>query len=145
MRLLVSLAIALACATAASAQDQDYTDQVYRQLHDRYRALAASGKELRLETTVINAVDEDGTDDWTFNLEAGRRYAVIAACDDDCGDLDLRVEDYETEEVLSEDTESDATPVVTFSPGASGRCTIRMSMYSCGTRYCYAGFSLYEF
>lgn len=138
-------AAAFCLLAAAPALAQDYTDQVYRQLHRRYRALAASGKALRLETTVINAVDAEGSDDWTFEFEAGKRYALIAACDDDCGDIDLQIEDADGGGVLVEDTQSDATPVVTFAPVASGRYTVSVRMYDCSAAYCYSGFSLYSF
>ena len=143
MRYLFCFLALAACAAPALAQD--YTDQVYRRLHRRYLVLSSSGRDLRLETTVINAVAAEGSDDWTLDFEAGKRYAILAACDDDCGDIDLQVADAEDGGVVAEDTQSDATPVVTFSPAASGRYTVSIRMYDCAEAYCYSGFALYTF
>ena len=132
-------------STATSVAAQDHSDQVYRQLHERYRVLKSSGKALKLERTIINAVGADASDDWTFYFDAGRRYAVLAACDDDCEDIDLRIVDPDTGQALVEDRAEDATPLVTFAPAASGRYEVSVRMYDCGAEYCYAGFAIYAY
>ena len=143
--ILPALALSAALLTSAPAAAQDHSDQVYRQLHERYRVLKSSGKALRLERTIINAVGADVSDDWTFYFDASRRYAVLAACDGDCADIDLKIVDPDTGEALAEDRAEDATPLVTFVPEASGRYEVSVKMFDCGADYCYAGFAIYSY
>ena len=61
------------------------------------------------------------------NFEKNVNYFILAAGDNDILDLDLAL--LSSGEVLLEDTETDANPILQFTPNYSGRMTIRMTNY----------------
>lgn len=74
----------------------------------------------------------------TYRLDGGREYVFQAACDRMCTDLDMELSD-EHGAVLASDTSDARWPVVTFTPPATGRYTLRVWVKSCFDEYCYVG------
>ncbi len=68
------------------------------------------------------------TIDLTFS--SAREYLIIAACDADCPDVDLRLFEGDGE-LLSSDLASDSLPIVSVPTGHSGMHTVRVSMARC--------------
>jgi type 1 fimbria pilin len=58
----------------------------------------------------------------------GERYALIGGGDDDAKDVDISILD-ESGNEIEKDTETDATPVVLFSPTVEAHYTIRLTLY----------------
>lgn len=73
------------------------------------------------------------------NLRAGRRYSVVAGCGPACEDLDLRAFAAGGDEVLAEDVEADARPVLTFVADATGPHLLSVTMAGCRTEFCAFG------
>lgn len=86
----------------------------------------------------------DGTNDYlTLFLRGNKKYAIIAICDEDCKDIDIKVFD-DNNNLVAIDEKKDATPIVTISPRWSGKFTIKVSMYNCIENYCYYGLGIYK-
>lgn len=71
------------------------------------------------------------------NLREGVRYTVVAVCDGDCVDLDLRAHVPGTDEMLDEDVSTDKVPVLTFTATADGPHPVSVIMSDCRTELCY--------
>lgn len=76
--------------------------------------------------------------DWGVSLEAGVRYLVVGACDNECSNVDIQLVDAGGA-VVAQDVLADDFPVVDFTPPAAGAYQIRMLMRTCTLAPCYAG------
>lgn len=76
--------------------------------------------------------------DWGVSLEAGVRYLVVGACDNECSNVDIQLVD-PGGSVVAQDVLADDFPVVDFTPAASGAYQVRMLMRTCTFAPCYAG------
>lgn len=72
------------------------------------------------------------------NLRAGVRYTVVAVCDAECVDLDLRAETPEGA-ALDEDVATDDEPVLTFTAGEDGPHPVTVIMSECRAERCWFG------
>ncbi len=75
---------------------------------------------------------------WTVNLEQGRSYGFFGACDNDCNDVDIIIEDANGREVAS-DVLTDDYPVVAIQNATAGRYTARILLVNCEIEPCYVG------
>ena len=75
---------------------------------------------------------------WTVNLEGGRSYGFFGACDNDCNDVDIIVEDANGNEVAS-DVLTDDYPVVGIQNATAGRYTARILLVNCSVEPCFVG------
>lgn len=75
---------------------------------------------------------------WGVQLEGGRAYGVIGACDNECSDVDLILEDPSGREVAS-DLLADDYPLVQVTPPSSGRYMVRIRLVTCTVEPCYVG------
>jgi len=88
-------------ATATSRTDAsvDWRDTLkaagYREAHRPVTGVLIRGESIR----------------WAFDVSGGSSYVLVAICDQDCDDLDLRVYD-ETGREIGRDTENDDVPAV---------------------------------
>jgi hypothetical protein len=74
-------------------------------------------------------LSKSGEVGWTLTLNAGTEYAFVGGGDNDATDVDLRITNsYST--TLSQDNQTDITPLVRFTPSYTGRYTIYMKLYS---------------
>ncbi len=127
---------------AREASGQVYAQQVWNQLQAAYNTVSDGNYEMW--HYVMGSLGDDGEDSWTFTFEGGTQYKIIAACDNDCGDIDLHVMDDDGDEVTS-DVSTDDVPIVDFTPGkGGGRYTIKVTMYECSSEPCYWGFGIYK-
>jgi hypothetical protein len=78
-----------------------------------------------------------------LTLMSGREYVIVGACDDDCGDLDLRLYDGGGRE-LAEDIALDATPSVTVPPNQGSSFRVEVVMVRCSVEPCYWGLGVFE-
>jgi len=94
--------------------------------------------------TVVGQLSNAGTVVLELNLTSGMQNMVDAGCDNDCSDLDLRVYTGDGNTLITEDVADDDVPLVTFTPSASGRYLLLISMPKCSTPVCWFGFRVYE-
>ncbi len=88
-------------------------------------------------------VASDGNVSFDLPVYPDRTYALIGACDQDCGDIDLYVRDGSGYEI-DKDTETDDSPVVTFTSQRGETYSARLRMYNCDTSICYYGVVMFE-
>lgn len=69
-----------------------------------------------------------------LDLEAGVRYTVVAACDGDCTNLDLRV--VSAGGVVALDADADALPFLRLPPARAGGWTLEVIMRRCTAEPC---------
>jgi hypothetical protein len=81
------------------------------------------------------AVRRGATDHRTVTLQAGVQYAILAACDTACDDMDLRITD-PADSALAEDARISDTPLLEFTASQSGRYTLDLIMYGCRASTC---------
>ena len=77
-----------------------------------------------------------------LQVEAGGRYTVVAVCDEDCSDMDLRVLDGTY--VVAEDIRVDPDAYLELSPARSGTLTVEAIVHACAQNPCHFGVGAYE-
>jgi hypothetical protein len=81
------------------------------------------------------AVGVSATDPRTVNLEAGVEYAILAVCDEECYDIDLRIS-HAADSALAEDVRPDDTPVLEFTAPVTGPYDLDLIMFRCQATSC---------
>jgi len=110
------------------------TPRLPRQLASIARDAFGGGWELTHDVAT-GALPEDGRDTLRLQLRGGAAYAITATCDEDCSDIDLELVDpYGI--VISRDSRSDDTPVVTARPSVDGSSVVRVIMVTCDREPC---------
>ena len=128
-------------ATVAAAQDSRWQRQVSTQL-SRYSDVLSDKGYARTHEIKQGSLDDDESEYITLELDAGRSYALLGVCDEDCSDLDLRLYDADGNE-LDSDIETDDYPVVEVRPVRSARFRVKVSMATCSTSPCFYGVAVY--
>jgi len=138
-RFLAGLTLLLIPATAAA--QNTYADQVMGYLDGVFDNALGDGYTLEGESHgwMMNGASGAAI----VRLPAGR-YVAIGACDNDCEDIDLMVSRMDDQEMLDSDQELDSFPFVEFTLAAEADIMIGMSMPTCSTDRCYAGYRWYR-
>ncbi len=76
-------------------------------------------------------------------LVVGREYRLVGVCDQDCGDLDMKLYN-KNGTLVASDTSTDDIPLVDVSPVSAGDYTLKLSMADCTNSRsgCYYGVTL---
>jgi hypothetical protein len=91
--------------------------------------------------SLVGLLPASGTVALEMELRAGTEYMIVGVCDEDCDDLDLRMNDADSE-TLDDDLLDDDAPILTFTPRKSGPHSLIISMASCSANSCYFGLSV---
>lgn len=91
---------------------------------------------------IISSERQSGKSEWTLALDSNKSYALTAACDKDCVDIDIRLKNAYGEE-LAEDADESDNALIQFSPSASGQYTVEVEMYECRQNPCYYGIGVF--
>ncbi len=138
---LVGLLFVLVLTTAQSMSgDSSFTSQALRGLSDQRadieEALKDSGAELLPASSVQQGgLRTGGKESVPFSAASGDRAVVLAACDDDCLDLDLAIVS-PAGDTLDADEETDAWPIAVARATAAGEYRAVVSMYTCAAEPC---------
>lgn len=116
-------------------QSQRYLETAY---DDRL-----AGKGYRLEQEISGALEDGRSETHDIRLQGGRAYAILGACDNDCGDLDLYLSD-DNGNGIDSDTSTDDFPIVRYSPRRNGDFRVRIRMYECDDEPCYFAVGIYS-
>jgi hypothetical protein len=143
MRAFICTAVFCAAALVIPGESnaQSYANTVWTQLQSAYD-LAVRDGDYYLQNYIIGHSQESGSDSWTFPLSGGTEYMIIAACDEDCSDVDIAVYDSDGDTVAS-DVSADDVPVVRVTPNRDGQYSIEIKMYECSNEPCYWGFGVF--
>jgi hypothetical protein len=131
---------ALVLSGAASMRPvlaNQYLKQIQSQMAIAANAFSPSGFQFDREV-FVDRLGNQGIEDITFDLRRGEEYVIVGTCDEDCGDLDLKVYD-DNGNLIASDNDTDGTPIVHFSPQWSAGFTVRAEMASCGKNPCQYG------
>jgi hypothetical protein len=134
---------ALVFVPGAARAQASHRDAVLELLQDATRGATEDGfrSASRVFDTrsVVGMLPRGGSVMLEANLRAGVRYTVVAVCDGQCTDLDLRAHAPGGDEVLDEDVSTDALPVLTFTAAVTGPHPVSVIMSECRTDLCYFG------
>jgi hypothetical protein len=133
---LSALALSGAASIRPALADQ-YLKQIQSQMAIAAHAFRPYGFQFDREV-FVDRLGNQGTEDLTVNLRRGEEYVIIGTCDEDCGDLDLKVYD-DNGNIIASDNDTDGTPIVHLSPQWSAGFTLRAEMASCGKNPCQYG------
>ena len=134
-------AVALAAPTGLAAQNQ-WERVVRGQIREHSGYLTDRGYDMITEV-YQGRLGNHENDVLTIDLQAGRAYAFLGVCDQDCRDMDLRLYDPDGNEIDS-DVGDDDWPVVKVASARSGQYTIKVIMASCSTDPCYYGVGAFK-
>lgn len=124
-----------ASADGASYRAGSWQEQVLGQ----FEGLPTDGVTLVKDR--LELLEADARTSFDLTLDTGH-YLGVAACDNDCTDLDMAVEDSSGER--DSDVLADAHPVVEFEVTDRDRYTFEVRMIDCATASCGYGFRLYR-
>lgn len=148
MRRALPLIGFLALALPAGLAAQSDRDVVVRQLDAVRDKNSSSGWHVATGSlgggTIVGQLSNGGTVVLELELNGGREHLIPAGCDHDCTDLDLRLYTRDGATLVTEDVGDDDVPVVAFTPSASGRYLLLISMPKCSTNVCWFGFRVFE-
>lgn len=148
MQLSVAVVLALSAAAcshhaapAALSPVMGYQTQVKGSLGRLTTNAKSEGYGTLAAEPIFGRLADHETASHELVLVGGKEYALMAVCDSDCADVDLKVFDTEGTLVL-QDVSGDATPVLTFTANTTGRYRADVIMASCSHSPCYYGLQL---
>lgn len=134
----LATAVVLIGGPASLGAQSTFMEQVRRQLV----SLAGDLRDAWAQQTAREGWLREGEEEvLEFRLHAGYTYRFDGVCDNDCPDLDLELSDA-SGYLVDEDTDADAFPYVSVTPGWTGPFFLRVIMYSCDEAPCAYGVSL---
>jgi hypothetical protein len=140
--LLTALGLVAVLVMPARAQSDatPWTRQVRAQLAQNQAVATLAGMTLSHDI-FVGSLAEGYYDSHTAVLQAGVEYIVTAVCDNDCGDIDLKL--YRGVTLVGSDMAADDRPVIRIVPTYTRLYTIRVIMTSCGVPPCRYGLGIY--
>ena len=115
---------------------EGFADQLSGYL-DHYQQEMAPNARRAGQRDVITGLQAGGEYRWNLGtLRRGQTYVILGACDQDCTDVDLFLEDGSGAQ-LGEDTATDDYPIITVTPGRDGPFTARIALVNCSVEPCY--------
>jgi hypothetical protein len=121
-------------AAAVSALPSQFPLAVRNDLFRMRRPLLERG--YRAEGEWLSGTERAGaTDRRTVALEGGVRYAILAVCDAECGDIDLRLANA-SDSTIAADYKDDDTPLLEFTAPESGSYRLDIRMFACQAGAC---------
>ncbi|MET0183015.1 MAG: toll/interleukin-1 receptor domain-containing protein [Caulobacterales bacterium] len=122
-------------------QGQDYQAILQGQLQQVNQLAAQEGFQL-VGQPYMNGLAQGGEQAVPVELHTGYEYRIVAVCDRDCTDIDLRLFDENNVEVAT-DVAVDDNPIVQVSPRWTGAFSLKVVMASCSVAPCYFAAQLY--
>lgn len=132
--------VIVALPRPALAQSKRWERQVLDQLDRTTEALqgASPGHTRRLRVGPLNTEESES---FVVELEGGKPYDIVGACDEDCSSLHLLLSTAKGND-LAVDRSSEALPVLRFTPAQSGSYRIKATMAGCQLNPCWYGVAM---
>ena len=141
-RVCTCLTVAFSLGLAVPPAHAQWIEQVSSQIQEFGDRVADTGYRL-IDDSKTGSLNNGASTTVTLTLVSGREYVILGACDDDCGDLDLRLYDASGTEI-DEDVEIDAVPFVTASGSQGASFTVEVLMVECSSEPCFWGLGVFE-
>lgn len=119
----------------------EHREVVVAQLNAAGDLLRQRGYEL--VDSNFGAMEQSATETFSILLEAGYEYGFVAACDNDCNDIDLALADESGSDVAS-DYAADAYPMVEYQAGASATYQVTAQLAHCDVAPCRFGVAVFR-
>ncbi len=126
------IAVTAVLTLASAAPSQVHAQDVMDTQADSAIALLA-GQGMTLKQFRVGGLSQGASAEFTLTMPAGKTGIVMAICDGDCSDLDLRVTSGSRE--VGSDLEPDDAPMVMLE-NVSGRLTVKVEMAACSVAPC---------
>ncbi len=136
---LSTLFAVLLLAVPARAHAQSHAEAVWTQLNRAYNQVNGEGFGSR--NYIIGRMNSGTSDSWTLTLPGGSSYKLVGVCDNDCGDLDIRVTI--GDDLVAEDVLDDDVPIVNFTTKQENRYNIKVTMATCRSDPCFWGVAVF--
>ncbi len=136
MRLILFLGLFLGALSAAQTQ---VVEAQMVQLGITYGSM---GYQLT-HNVVVDKLNDDESESWPIELDAGTEYVITAVCDGDCGDIDLVLYDDDGNFTIVSDKETDDNPILTYEPRSTATFMVEVLMPDCSIEPC--GYALVIF
>jgi peptidoglycan hydrolase-like protein with peptidoglycan-binding domain len=121
----------------ASTSNRDYVEDVRAKLAQEQQHL--SGQNYRKEgAEIIEPLGRDKTKRVIAQFEAGRTYAIVAACDKDCSHVQISLHDA-SGALLVSSPEKEAVVIVSGAPVATGSYAAEVAVPGCKEKTCHVG------
>lgn len=139
MPILVAFPSSL-CVWITVANGQSYADLVWNQLQSAYAMASEDG--YTPDNYIVGKLQEGATNSWTWTFYDADSYLIVGACDGDCADIDLSLENENGVEIAS-DTAADDVPLLRVTPSVTANYTVNVTMYDCNAEPCYFGIATF--
>ena len=139
--MLLALAIGVAVSTDATAQGNQYQQQIQNQINQASTLVKSQGYNPD-RTPMMGSLNDDAEESVMINLNAGMHYAMVGVCDNDCTDVDLQLFGGDSTK-LAEDVDTDDKPVLQFVAPYTGQYRMKVLMPSCNQNPCYYGVQVF--
>lgn len=124
------------------AQPQvNYQAQLQAQLAEVSGYMAQEGFQ-PVGTPFVSGLAQGASQAVPVELHQGFEYRIVAVCDQDCSDIDLRLNDQNNNEVAA-DIAMDDRPIVQVAPRWTGPFQLNVQMATCTVAPCYFAAQLY--
>lgn len=138
---LTVLPAAPASAQSASSQVMYVMDMMRADINWRESSAPSDQGNIYFSGTLSSLYDDEDRYDHIVQNWGNGVITIAGYCTTNCADIDLFVLD-QNNNVVAQDTGTDARPVVTFRPSQSGVYTLRTLMYNC-TGKCFFASAVY--
>lgn len=119
-----------------------FVDQVRDQLVRAAVVLGVGDNYQLTHDPVVSTIRSKSTKTHTLTLDAGIPYVIVGVCDNDCGDIDLRLYNDE-DDVVSSDMDTDDDPMLRVSSQQKAKFKLEVIMENCSTLSCYYGIGIF--
>ena len=139
--MLLAVAVGVAISTEATAQGNQYQQQIANQINSAATLVKSQGYNPD-RAPMMGSLNDDAQESVMINLNAGTHYALVGVCDNDCTDVDLQVFGGDGTKI-AEDLATDDKPVVQFVAPYTGAYRMKVLMPSCNQNPCYYGVQVF--
>ena len=146
LRLALLLASGLTFAGSVQAQTLEPLDPWLREVHQDLLMLRIELGLTNLSHNIVTgSLDDDERETVMAELEGGSSYSLLAVCDHDCLDIDLRIKT-RSGTMLDEDLDLDEFAVCEISVAGSGTMTfeVEVIMVTCEDEPCRYAVAVFE-
>ena len=146
LRLVLLLAFGLTFAGSVQAQTLEPLDPWVRQAHQQLWMYRTSLDLTDLSHNIVTgSLDAGERETVMAELEGGSSYSLLAVCDNDCTDVDLRVKT-RSGTTLDEDLELDDFPLCEISVAGEGTMMfeVEVIMVNCDVEPCRYAVAVFE-
>ncbi len=138
----IPLVIAGLLVLAVGQAQAQYLEDIHNRLQDLLETYESDGYGKAVDDHT-GSLEASTRETLTLSLQAGVDYKMVAVCDEDCSDIDLRLRDPNGNEI-DEDVLTDALPILNATASRSGSYSLDVIMVTCSVEPCFYGVGVYR-